>query len=103
MAIGVSVFKQDHFGALELVHDTMLTKERQALVDVQLGSGKYFIVPRTSGIGFQRPIDARPEGKIPVFEKNGELTELVENTLRDVFRRFDKIHLGGGLDLQEIN
>lgn len=34
MAIGVSVFKQDRFGVLELVHDTMLTKERQALVDV---------------------------------------------------------------------
>ena len=88
---------------LELVHDSMLTKERQAVVDIQLPAGKYYIVPRTSGIGFQRPIDAKSEGRVQIFEKNGELTELVENTLRDVFRRFDKIHLGGGLDLQEFN
>ena len=31
------------------------------------------------------------------------MTPLVETTLRDLFRRFDKIHMGGGLSLDEFN
>mmetsp|Transcript_29110 Transcript_29110/g.36087 ORF Transcript_29110/g.36087 Transcript_29110/m.36087 type:complete len:113 (-) Transcript_29110:531-869(-) len=65
--------------------------------------GRYYLVPRTSGVGFQRPIDAPKEGKITLFKKNGDFTDLVETTLREIFRRLDRIHLGGGLDLDEFN
>jgi len=53
--------------------------------------GRYYIVPRTSGVGFQKPIDAPKEGKIALFKKNGEFNELVEITLRELFRRLDRI------------
>ena len=59
-------------------------------------------MPRTSGIGFQRPLDAPREGKLVVFKKNGDLSELVEATVRDLFRRLDKIHFGGSLGLEDF-
>ena len=49
------------------------------------------MVPRTSGCGLMRPIDAKSEGKIPIFKKNGDLSTLVETTLKDIFKRLDKI------------
>ena len=38
-----------------------------------------------------RPLDAKTEGKITILKKNGDLTPLVELTVRDIFRRLDKI------------
>lgn len=38
-----------------------------------------------------------------MFKKNGEFSELVLTTLRDIFRRLDKIHLGGSLGHAEFN
>ena len=38
-----------------------------------------------------------------MFKKDGELADIVETTLRDVFSRLDKIHLGGSLGLEEFN
>jgi len=61
------------------------------MLDVELMPGRYYIVPRTSGVGFQKPIDAPKEGKIALFKKNGEFNELVEITLRELFRRLDRI------------
>ena len=62
-----------------------------------LDPGRYYFVPRTSGVGFQKPIDAKREGKLQLFKPNGEYTPVVETTLRDIFRRLDRVHLGGSL------
>ena len=40
---------------------------------------------------------------MPVFKKNGELSELILTTLRELFRRMDKIHLGGSPGHAEFN
>ena len=85
------------------MHATPLGNGRSIIIDVELLPGRYYIVPRTSGVGFQRPVDANKEGKLTLFKKNGDFTDLVELTLRDLFRRLDRIHLGGGLDLEEFN
>lgn len=104
MSMGLSVFKQEPgTGNLEFVTATPLSNQRQALIDIELMPGRYYLVPRTSGVGFQKPLDARKEGKIPIFKKSGEISELVITTLRDIFRRLDKIHLGGCLGLTEFN
>ena len=81
----------------------MLGNQRQTTIDIELDPGRYFLVPRTSGVGFQKPLDAPREGKIPVFKKNGQFSELVLTTLRDIFRRLDKIHMGGSLGHAEFN
>ena len=73
------------------------------MVDIELEPGRYYLVPRTSGVGFQKPLDAGKEGKVPIFKKNGELSELVQTTLRELFRRMDKVHLGGSLGHAEFN
>ena len=104
MSIGIGVFKQvPATGQLEFIKATTLSNKRQTLVDIELEPGRYFLVPRTSGVGFQKPLDAQREGKISIFKKNGDLTDLVELTMKDVFRRLDKIHLGGSLDHKDIN
>ncbi len=54
-------------------------------VDIELQPGRYFIVPRTSGVGFQKPVDSQKEGKINLFKKDGDLADIVETTLRSVF------------------
>jgi hypothetical protein len=51
----------------------------------------YYVIPRTSGLGFQRPIDAIKEGKNSILNKNGGLTDLAENTLKDIFKRLSDI------------
>lgn len=33
-------------------------------MDLELDPGHYYIIPRTSGVGFQKPLDAEREGKI---------------------------------------
>ena len=43
------------------------------------------------------------EGKISIIKTDGNLSELVLTTLRDIFKRSDKIHLGGSLGLPEFN
>ena len=53
MSMGVSVFKQDILsGKLELVTTTPLNNQRSTMIDVELMPGRYYIVPRTSGVGF---------------------------------------------------
>lgn len=70
---------------------------------IELEPGTYYIVPRTSGMGFQKPLDAPREGKIPLFKNNGELSELYSATLRDIFRRLDKNPSVGCLGHAEFN
>jgi len=57
MSIGISVFQQDpRTGKLDFITATPLSNQRQTLIDIELQPGRYFIVPRTSGVGFQRPL-----------------------------------------------
>ena len=59
VSVGLSVFKQDpQTGNLDYITTTPLTNKRQAEVDIELQPGRYFLVPRTSGVGFQKPLDA---------------------------------------------
>lgn len=53
MTIGISVFKQDQLsGKIELVVTTPLQNDRSAMLDIDLMPGRYYLVPRTSGVGF---------------------------------------------------
>lgn len=53
MSMGLSVFKQEPgSGNLEFVTATPLSNQRQALIDIELMPGRYYLVPRTSGVGF---------------------------------------------------
>ena len=53
MSIGISVFKQDpKTGELEFITAKTLSNSRQTLLDIELKPGRYYLVPRTSGVGF---------------------------------------------------
>ena len=92
MSIGVGVFK-DNAGKLEFITATPLGNQRENRQEIELDPGSYYLVPRTSGVGFQKPLDAPREGKIPVFKNNGELSELYATTLREIFRRLERVNL----------
>jgi len=49
-----------------------------------------------------RPLDAKSEGKIPILKKNGDLSNLVELTVKDIFKRLDKIQINNSLDYKEF-
>ena len=61
------------------------------------------MVPRTSGCGLMRPLDAKSEGKIPILKKNGDLSTLVEITLKDIFKRLDKIQLENAIGYEAFS
>ena len=63
----------------------------------------YYLVPRTSGIGFQRPIDAVKEGTNSFLNKNGGLTDLAESSLKDIFKRLTDIEGVSVMDLDAFN
>ena len=50
-----------------------------------------------------RPLDAKSEGKIPIFKKNGDLSTLVETTLKDIFKRLDKIQLENAIGYEAFS
>ena len=90
--MGICVFKRNvTTGEIEFVKATPMSNKRQVQLEIELDAGHYFVVPRTSGCGLMRPLDAKSEGKIPIFKKNGDLSTLVEITLKDIFKRLDKI------------
>ena len=64
MSMGIGIFQQNLLGELELVTTLPLSNKRQAMIDVDLAPGRYYLVPRTSGVGFHRPVDAPREGKL---------------------------------------
>ena len=92
ISIGITVFQRNiTTGELEFVKASPMSNKRQIQLEIELEVGHYYIVPRTSGCGLMRPLEAKAEGKIPILKKNGDLTPLVELTVKDIFRRLDKI------------
>lgn len=67
-----------------------LSFDRQVELEIDLEPGSYIFLPRTTGCTLRRPPDARSEN-IKMLEKNGGLTELVESTITDIFRKFDML------------
>lgn len=73
------------------------TQERQVELDVELESGDYIILPRTSGVALRRPQNAQSEN-IKLLDKNGDLHPLVDLTIKDIFRRLDKYMINNILE-----
>ncbi|CAG9310137.1 unnamed protein product [Blepharisma stoltei] len=75
--------------------------ERQVEIDLDLQGGKtYIIYPRTTGCALSRPQGVNPE-KI-VWHDNGELHPLFESTIKDVFRKANRM-IGEDLSYTEFN
>lgn len=69
---------------------------------MELDEGEYIVVPRTSGCNL-RKIPGTPDDPIPkLLDPYGDLTPLVDLTVKDIFRRLDKVMINNSLDYQEF-
>eukprot|EP00357_Protocruzia_adherens_P011223 CAMPEP_0115030694 /NCGR_PEP_ID=MMETSP0216-20121206/37993_1 /TAXON_ID=223996 /ORGANISM="Protocruzia adherens, Strain Boccale" /LENGTH=823 /DNA_ID=CAMNT_0002408007 /DNA_START=44 /DNA_END=2515 /DNA_ORIENTATION=+ len=88
--IGCAILKRNSEGSITLVAYKDLICDRQAELEVTLDPGSYIILPRTTGCTLRRMPDA-PSESIKMITDKGELHELIESTISDIFRKFDML------------
>ncbi|CAG9329557.1 unnamed protein product [Blepharisma stoltei] len=88
--IGIVVLKRMPDGTVNLIESKDFSIDRQCEMEILLDPGSYIILPRTSGCLLRRPTDAVPE-RITLLNSKGELTDLAESTINDIFRKFDML------------
>ncbi|OMJ71945.1 hypothetical protein SteCoe_29734 [Stentor coeruleus] len=87
-------------GGFKLYKADEVVIDRQVELDIKIEANKpYLIWPRTSGCALSRPTDAEP-APIVLYENN-ELHPLFESTIRDIFRKANKM-LGENLSYIEF-
>lgn len=75
---------------MDLVDLKDFVVDRQCELEVNLEPGSYIILPRTSGCLLKRP-DNAPAQNVNLINSQGKLSELLETTLEEVFRKFDML------------
>jgi calpain-15 len=88
--VGLVVLRRELDGSLTLVHNRELSFERQIECEVILEPGSYIILPRTTGCLLRRPHDA-PREKTKLLNSKGNLSDVAESAVSDVFRKFDML------------
>ena len=102
MAVGVAILKRNPSnGQLDLIFMKDFSNERQVELDVELEVGEYLIIPRTSGCTLKRQQKTKSDF-IRLLETNGKLNPLAELTIKDIFRRLDKITINNMLEYSEF-
>lgn len=84
-----------------MIYMKEFSPERQVELDVELEAGEYIVLPRTSGCTLRRLPNAKSE-YIKMLGSNGDLHPLVDVTVRDIFRRLDKIIVNNVLEYSEF-
>ena len=88
-------------GGFKLFKAKEAVSERQVELELELEANKpYLIWPRTGGCELCRPADAKP-AQTTYFE-DGEVDPLLESTIRDIFRKYNKM-LGEDLSYIEFS
>lgn len=73
---------------------------RDCEYEVNLEPGQYVILPRTNGIALKRPVNAAEE-EISLLTPKGELSEMLEGAVEDIYYRFDTM-ISNSIDFQEF-
>jgi calpain-15 len=90
MDLSLAILRRTSDG-VDLVDLKDFVIDRQIELEVNLEPGSYIILPRTTGCGLKRPENS-PEGQnVNLLSSNGRLSELLETTLEEVFRKFDML------------
>ena len=72
--------------------------ERQVEIELELDEGEYLVIPRTSGCNLRKIIGMPDDPIHKLLDPHGELNPLVELTVKDIFRRLDKVMINNALD-----
>ena len=73
---------------------------RDCEFEVDLEPGQYVFLPRTNGIGLKRPANA-VEHQHKLLNEQGELNELLEGAIEDIYYRFDTM-ISNSIDFDEF-
>ena len=73
---------------------------RDSEFETYLEPGQYVILPRTNGITLKRPTNAAIED-IKLLNEKGELSEILEGALEDIYYRFDTM-ISNSIDFEEF-
>ena len=88
--IGIVVLKRLNDGTITVIGKQDFEISRQAELEIVLEPGSYIVLPKTSGCLLKRPHDA-PMERVKLLTPKGELTDLADSTLSDIFRKFDML------------
>ena len=73
---------------------------RDCEYETVLEPGQYVIIPRTNGIALKRPANAQSE-KVCLVNEKGELSEMFEGALEDIYYRFDTM-INNSIEYEEF-
>lgn len=96
---GFVIFKRTQEGT-SLYEAQDFVHSRDTEFETHFEPGQYVILPRTNGIGLKRPTNAEIEG-IKLINEKGELTDIFEGTLEDIYYRFDTM-ISNSIDYDEF-
>ena len=72
-------------------------------IDIELDQGEYIVIPRTSGCTLRKNPFMADDPVIRLLEASGEdLNPLLDLTVREIFRRLDKIVINNSLEYAEF-
>ncbi len=83
-----------------MIHFKESAISRNLELECILEPGSYIVVPRTTGCGIRRPLDAYPEN-VRLINDKGEPNELFLSTIGDIFRKFDLV-ISNTIDFKEF-
>jgi hypothetical protein len=69
--------------------------------EIELEKGEYILLPRTSGCTL-RKVPLAPVDPIPKLIEGEDLNPIVELTIKDIFRRLDKVVVDNALEYPEF-
>lgn len=91
MDISITILKQDstkneisHIKTLDFAHSCNIQTE------LNLPTGNYIILPRTTGCFFGRPFENQIQGKTPLYNyEDKKFNPVFISTIKDIFKKFD--------------
>ncbi|OMJ86345.1 hypothetical protein SteCoe_12132 [Stentor coeruleus] len=88
--IGIVVLKRLNDGTITVIGKRDFSINRECELEIVLDPGSYIVLPKTSGCLLRRPEDA-PMERVKLLTSKGELTDIAESTIHDIFRKFDML------------
>lgn len=88
--IGIVVLKRLNDGTITVIGKQDFEIGRQTELEIVLEPGSYIVLPKTSGCLLKKPTDA-PMERLKLMTTKGELTDMAESTIADIFRKFDML------------
>lgn len=88
--IGIAVMKRENNSSVSLVGYADFKFERQSQLELDLDSGSYIILPRTTGCALKKP-ETGITSTAQLIDRLGVMTDSYKSVITDVFRKFDML------------